>query len=571
MNFRPVSQILLLIVLGVFGFVVLAVPLTLITIPPQSLVYIDDVLVGQTNPNGVLKLNVDLGAKIRIENIGYFPNTFLYSPSSKEATVVVNLKPISYLSLKSNPQGARVTIDGGEEIITPATIEIASGKHSLKIFKSGYVPQHFVINVKPFSAVVKDFLLRRSGKVTIRSLPNHANLDVDGEFVGLTPISTILSVGIHTLTLSATGYSKVSTSLTILKDSTSVSVWVKLRKLATISVYSSPSGAVISMAGTTFTTPATLTLELGKYTYTASQTFSYFTKGEIEVNGSGRYTVKLKRIMGLVVFTSNPMGAAVKLDGKLKGQTQLSLSIPYGNYSVKMIGPGDKVWFNRVTIDRKITTIYGDMVNTGMVLVNSNPSTHTIVHIGQIWTTVPATLNAGVGVYKVEVFNPAYPTVVRYIRVKGGKVSRLSVSLESKAKLFMLSEPLSATVFLDGKKIGCTPLFNINVPVGDHLITVQWKDGEVQRHFLFEKNKVYNLTFSDPRTVKVTFISFPDPVRLFIDGKDEGYTPCSLTLSRQKHSYEVYDVTGAKVSEGEFYATAFSSKTYFFLDTVNHE
>gem|GEM_PF-2171401 len=566
MNFHSASQVWLLTFLIVFGFVVLAVPLTLITIPPQSLVYVNDVLVGQTNSDGVLKLNVDLGAKIKVENIGYFPDTFLYSSSSKTATVVIKLKPISYLSLKSEPQGAKVTVDGEEEIITPATVEIASGKHFLKIFKSGYVSQHFMINVKPFSTVSRNFVLKRSGEVVIRSLPNRVSLDVDGEFVGLTPISTVLSVGIHTLTFSAPGYSKVSTSLTILKNSTSISIWVKLKKLATISVYSSPSGAVISMAGTTFTTPATLTLELGKYTYTASQTYSYLTKGELKVNGNGRYVIKLKRIMGLVVFTSNPMGAAVKLNGKLIGQTQLSLQIPYGNYSVKMIGPGDKVWFSRVTIDRKITTIYGDMVNTGMVLVNTNPNTHTIVHIGQIWTTVPATLNAGVGVYKVEIFNPDYPTVVRYIKVKSGKISKLSLSLRSKAKLFMLSKPLNAAVFLDGKKIGRTPLFNVSVPVGDHLIAVQWKDGEVQRHLLFEKNKVYNLTFSDPRVVKVTFISFPDPMRLFIDGKDEGYTPCTLTISRQKHSYEVYDITGNKVSEGEFYVTAFSSKTYFFLN-----
>ncbi len=547
-------------------FVVLGVPLTLITVPSQSSVYVNDILVGQTNSNGVLKLNVNFGAKIRIENIGYFPNTFLYSSNSRSATVVVNLKPISYLSLSSNPQGAEVTVDSDETVITPTTIKIASGKHSLVISKKGYVSQHLTIYVKPFSKASKNFVLERSGRVTIRSLPTHSNLYIDDEFAGMTPISTVLSIGVHTLTVKAPDYSKASTSLTVAENSTSISLLFRLKKLATISVYSSPSNAVVSMAGTTFTTPATLTLELGKYTYTASQTYSYPAKGEIDVKGNGTYVIKLKRIMGLVVFTSNPMGAAVKLNGKLEGQTQFSLKIPYGNYSVKMIGSGDKVWFSHITIDQGITTVYGDMVNTGMVLVNTVPSTHTIVHIGQIWTTVPATLSAGVGVYKVEIFNPNYPILTRYISVKSGEVSRLSVSLESKAKLFVFSKPLNAIVFLDGKKIGFTPLFSIDVPVGDHIISVQWKDGKLQKHLLFEKDKVYNLAFSDPHNVKVRFISFPDPVKLFIDGRDYGYTPCSITLSRQKHSYEVYDIMGTKVSEGEFYATAFSSKTYFFLN-----
>ena len=565
MNFHLITRVLFFLILSAFGFIALGVSLTLITVPPQSLVYVNGMLVGQTNQDGILRIKVESVSKIKVENIGYLPSTFFYSPTSKSATLLVNLKPIAYLSLNSSPKGAKVVIDGEEEVITPATVEIASGQHSLDVSKNGYAPEHLTINVKPFSVSSKEFTLKKLGRITIKSVPDHVSVDLNDELVGVTPFSTILSRGTYFLTVGATGYSRISTSLIVTENSTFISKWFRLKKLATISVSSSPSGARISMAGTTFTAPSTITVEIGKYSYTASQTYSYPATGELNISGNGKYTVKLKRIEGLVVFSSNPVGAAVKLDGKLVGQTQLSIQVPYGVHFVKMVGPDGKVWFGRVKIDQKVTTVYGDMVNTGMVLVNANPATGTIAHIGQIWTSVPATLSAGVGVYRVEVFNPNYPAITRYIKITGGRVSKLSFSLESKAKLFVLSKPLGAMVFVDGKELGHTPIFDASVPIGDQLLTIKWQDGNVQKHFLFEKDKVYALSFSDPHSVKITFLSFPDPVKLFIDGKDEGYTPCAIILSRGKHSYEIYNVMGMKIAKGELCTTAFSSKTYFFL------
>ncbi len=543
---------------------VLAVPVTLITSPPQSLVYIDDVLIGQSDDSGFLRLNVPTGAKIEIKNIGYFPTTFVNS-ATHFSTVTVTLKPVSYLSISSIPKNSTFSIDG-KEVLLPATVTVATGEHSLKIFKKGYVTQKCVVVTRAFSILKKEFTLQKSGMVHIKSLPEHAQLKVDGNFVAMTPISTNLSSGTHFLTIEATGFSKLSTSLNILKNSTPVSLYFKLKKLAQITIDSSPTGAIVTIGSKTFTAPATLTLEAGTYTYSASQLYSYPTTGKMEITGNGKYVVNLKPKIGLVVFTSNPMGAAVNLDDKLVGQTQTSLQIPYGSHSVKIIGSGGRIWFGKFILNQEIKTVYADMINSGMVLIDARPTEETMVHIGQVWTAVPATLNAVTGIYKVEVFNPNYPRLSRYIQVKSGRVSKYSFSLEPMAKLFVTTKPLNAEVFLDKNLIGKSPLFSADVTAGDHIVAVRWDDGEVEKHIMFEKDKVYNLDFTDPNNVKVIFLSFPDPLRVVVDGKDSGYTPCELSLLRKKHIYEVYDVIGSKISSGEFDTTYFSSKTYFFLD-----
>ena len=552
------------LILMTYAVIALAVPLTLITSPSESLVYVDNVLVGQSGNEGLLKIDVQPGSKIEIKDIGYFPTTFVNS-TTHPSTVMITLKPISYLSIASLPNGSKALIDG-EEVLLPATVVVAAGKHFLKIFKRGYVPQEGIVVAKAFGVLKRKFILQKAGKINVRTSPNHAYLEIDGNFVGMTPISTNLSSGIHLLTVEATSFSKLSTSLSVSENSTPLSLYFKLKKLARITIDSSPEGAIITMASTTFTAPATLTVETGVYTYSASQIYSYSTTGKLDITGDGKYVVMLKPKIGLVVFTSNPMGAAVNLNGKFVGQTQTSLQIPYGTYSVKMVGTGGRIWFGKFLLNQGIKTVYADMINSGMVLIDANPLKGTMVHIGQVWTSVPATLNAVVGRYKVEVFNSNYPRLSRYIQIKSGQVSKYFFSLEPMAKFFVITKPLNAEIFLDKKPIGRSPLFDISVTAGDHVLSVLWNDGNIERHIMFEKNKVYTLDFTDPNNVKVMFMSFPDPLKLIVDGKDEGYTPLSLSLSRKKHLYETYDVMGTKIATGEFDTTYFSSKTYFFLN-----
>ncbi len=559
------ALIFVLIVLAALSMSnVYAESLTLITNPPQSLVYVDDVLVGQTNEMGKLTCQVKMGSKVKIENVGYFPYTFTFN-DSRQATVQVNLKPISYIFISSTPCDAYALVDGSEYAL-PATITVPAGKHDVVVKRDGYLPKNIAIVSPPFGVVKRYFQLEKSGKVIVTTSPSRAMVLLDDEFTAITPFSTYLESGTHSIFLSLNGYSPISTTVVIPEESTPLNFHFNLKKLLKVTVVSSPSNAVVTMASTTFVTPATLTLNAGRYVYSAHQEYSYPSTGELFIRKSGKYIVKLKPKIGLVVFTSNPMGAAVTLNGKFIGQTQKSLRLVYGKYHVKMVGNDGKIWFGNFVLNQDIKTIYADMVNTGMVLVNAYPSTNTIAHIGQIWTSVPATLNAAVGVYKVEFFNPKYPTLSRYIEVRAGRISKIDVSLQPMSTFFVMTYPLNALISLDGEVVGRSPIFGVEVKAGEHLLSVKWDDVKMEKKVMMAKDKVYTFTFTDPNSVKVTFISYPDPLKLILDGKEKGYTPISIQLGRGEHSYEAYDVLGTEVASGTLNTTYFASKTYFFLN-----
>ncbi len=538
--------------------------LEIISNPPESLVYVNGVLVGQTNTQGELIVNVKNGSKIEVESIGYLPYTFICS--SCNSTVHVDLSPISYLSLSATPQGAQAIVDGSSYSL-PATIVLGSGRHTVTVEKDGYISQKVFVSTQPFRVVRREFTLQRSGKVTIRSLPK-AFVKIDGEDVGMTPFSTYLQTGEHSVIVGASGYSTVSTTLSISPDSSPIDITFRLKKLFEVSICSSPSNAIVTIASTTFIAPATLELVAGTYTYSASQIYSFPARGKITISKSGRYILHLKMRTGMVVFTSNPLGAAVDLDGKFVGQTQKSMKLSYGPHKVRMVGPDGGIWFGNFILDRQIRTVYGDMINSGMVLINSEPSSGTMVHMGQIWTTVPATLNAAVGVYRIEFFNPKFPTLYRYIEVKAGKVTNVNVSLEPMSTFFMITKPLGAKVSLDGRVIGISPLFSVDVKAGEHLLSVEWPDGKLEKKMFFMKDQIYTFDFADPNSVKVEFVSYPDPLKLEIDGEVKGYTPISIQLTRGTHTYVAYDILGNEVESGTLDTTYLSSKTYFFLNAV---
>ncbi len=550
---------------ALMALVAMAVPVTITTVPAQSMVYVNGTLIGQTDNNGVLSFDLNGPARITVDDIGYFPTTVSFVPSASATSITVMLKQMSYLSITSSPTNAMVSIDGGSETQSPATVTVAAGPHAVKVTKNGYLPKSFTVTTKPFGMISRSVILEKAGRITFQGSPVHSMVWMDGFYIGTTPFSTIISPGEHRLKYLAKGYQPKTSSLKVDEGATPLTIFFELTQLATVTIKSSPTGASVAMAGIEFTAPATLVLPVGTYTYSASRIYSYPSTGTLKITGSGSYAVDLPPILSTVLFTSNPQGAAVELDGNLAGQTPFSKQLPYGRYFVKMINPGNKVWFGNVTVDQQVKTIYGDTLNSGMVVIDAQPRQNTVVHLGQIWTTLPATLSAAVGIYPIEFLNPNYPSQTKYIQIRGGIVSDVFADLQPMSTLFLNSSPLGATVTIDNRVIGRTPLFDLKLKAGEHQIVLKWSDGTLEKRVILQKDAVYTLSYKNPNNVKIRFFSYPDPVKVFVDGTDEGYTPFSMTLTRGLHRYESYDVEGKKIGSGELNTTTFASETYIFV------
>jgi hypothetical protein len=113
------------------------------------------------------------------------------------------------LVVTSRPPGARVTIDGKERGVTPATIRLSSGAHVLEVQVAKSEPRVIPLTIQAgvqTSQYIEMQGVVATGILEIRSEPSGARVTIDGQPRGTTP-ATIrdLSAGEHSVVLEAGG------------------------------------------------------------------------------------------------------------------------------------------------------------------------------------------------------------------------------------------------------------------------------------------------------------------------------------------------------------------------------
>jgi hypothetical protein len=143
------------------------------------------------------------------------------------------------LLVRSTPAGARVFVDDRERGQTPATImELARGTHRIRLVREGYVVEErriAITTAQPSPAITIE--LKRSsapaaarpaaspapatagasvGALTVDSRPAGASVFLDGQPVGITPLSLPqVAEGEHAIRLERDGYRRWSSSIRV--------------------------------------------------------------------------------------------------------------------------------------------------------------------------------------------------------------------------------------------------------------------------------------------------------------------------------------------------------------------
>ena len=116
------------------------------------------------------------------------------------------------ITIDSSPQGAEIFLDGQAAGTTPLLLEhVPAGDHTLSLSKEGFVDLVFgVVNVKAGEVTrITDISLTpvsTTGTVTIDSVPRGAEIRLDGEYYGATPLMVSLDEGVYPLELTYPGY-----------------------------------------------------------------------------------------------------------------------------------------------------------------------------------------------------------------------------------------------------------------------------------------------------------------------------------------------------------------------------
>ena len=152
------------------------------------------------------------------------------------------------INVETEPSGASVYIDGIKYGNTPITINnVIIGDHELKLDKSGFgiVTKSFILEEnKPVN--INENLLNGQ-EITITTGSTVADVYVDGQLIGKSPIKTVVSFGRHTISAytdnkSATDFINVS------REDGPIEIKLVLRK-ETIASYAKPGYKFITLNG----------------------------------------------------------------------------------------------------------------------------------------------------------------------------------------------------------------------------------------------------------------------------------------------------------------------------------
>ncbi|MDP2983953.1 MAG: PEGA domain-containing protein [Candidatus Latescibacter sp.] len=126
----------------------------------------------------------------------------------------------------------------------------------------------------------------------------------------------------------------------------------------------------------------------------------------------------------------------------------------------------------------------------------------------------------------VVIANAGYEDFTKEIVIEPGKQHKLSYNLTAFGRLTFKGKPDGATVSIDGKEIGKTPLDDRELPQGSYTVTIT-RQGytDFQQNISLSSGEKREIGYALAALVKIAVESRPNGAVVTIDGKNAGETP----------------------------------------------
>ena len=190
---------------------------TLTSEPEGAAVYLDKELLGQTP---LARQSLDAGERsltVTAPRYQSHEQVLMVTGRGVEQVVAVSLKPDwADLTVEVEPESAELLVDGEPIAMSEGSYPVLSGTREITLTAPGFEPASQTIEVRAgIAQTLGPIVLRPAdGVLALTSTPAGANVTVDGEFAGRTPLSVSLRPGEpHTIQLSKAGYRRGSLSI----------------------------------------------------------------------------------------------------------------------------------------------------------------------------------------------------------------------------------------------------------------------------------------------------------------------------------------------------------------------
>ena len=198
----------------------------------------------------------------------------------------------------------------------------------------------------------------------------------------------------------------------------------------------------------------------------------------------------LRRWMGDLAISVQPVDAEVYLEDQFAGKASLKEPLRIGNllegrYALRILAPGySTVSDTEVVTARGVREVQVALkALPGSLRLTAEPTGAQVLVNGKNVGLAPTHLDTlQEGRYHVAFSLAGFKVLERDIEVKSGQQSEVKGILEVlSGKVMVGSQPSGATVFLDDKRVGWTPLAVDNVTPGTHAVRLEMAGRSVVR------------------------------------------------------------------------------------------
>lgn len=188
----------------------------IISEPDGAWVYIDGEKMEQITP--AFYLVTDGNHQIKVSKPGYTSyEQEIRFPEESPLTVRLEKKTQGNLTVKSEPDDAKVLLNGNLKGRTPLTIsDLTYGDYTIKVSKDGYPPVTDTVTIQGDERLVSYTLTTDKGIVRVRSIPTKASILVSNQIENyLSPETITLEPGTYTLMVGMQGYTSETKKVTL--------------------------------------------------------------------------------------------------------------------------------------------------------------------------------------------------------------------------------------------------------------------------------------------------------------------------------------------------------------------
>ena len=442
-----------------------------------------------------------------------------------------------WISVYSVPSGAWVTFDGSPEGTTPVHVQVLTTGtpfHQVHLSLDGYQEwstslsenpgpgQTIPVNadlvplpptptptltptptptITPFptpTLIGPDY-----GWYYIESVPSGAEITFDGIYQGSAPVQVqVYTTGTpsHQVLARMNGYYDWTSTLSRNPGSYETipltASLVPKAEFGSIRVTSTPSGSIAILdGGNQDLTPCTfydVQPGIHKIKVVRDGYQPYTEQVRVTAAAQAQVSASLSPVQktGTLYVTSSPSGADILLDGVFQGETPYTVYGSAGSHDLVLKLAGYQRWTSGVTIESgRQSSVHASMAALGPAVgslqISSTPRRSSVFLDESYYGQTPEKGYLDIpdlkpGSYQARITHPQNQDYFGTATITAGQITTLNVALSAapspsavNGTLMVSSEPSGATILLDNRFIGITPLSIPSVAPGDHTLILR--------------------------------------------------------------------------------------------------